>query len=333
VRYQLQQYDRAIEAYQRVVGLDDRSSRGSYKLALAQFRNGDVDASIAAIRQTLRLDHRMAEAHYLLGLCMREQHRRTEAVKAFEQAIAIAPALIPAREELADLYGELDRRSDQLDQLQVLAGLDRPKVERQVAVGLAHARSHRWDAAVVTLSGALERTQDDPTLYRAIGQVWLESAQARDDRVDLSKAREALARIAASPTATSDVLTLFARAALQEGDYDGAEQSLLQATQRFPIAPSALLLYAGVAERQNHPDVARRALIQYEALITADGDFAAHAARSAALSLRVNDAAAATEWVHRGLQAEPEDAALLALAEKISGSSDRSRPADRPRGN
>src|SRR5262249_40107160 len=207
VRYQLQQYDRAIDAYEQVVKLDDRSPRVSYKLALARYRSGSVDGALSALDQAVRLDDRMADAQYLLGICLRDKHRTADAVKAFERAVALSPALIPAREELADLYGQLDRRSDQLDQLQLLAGLDRARVERRVAVGLAHARARRFDAAVLTLGSALERAQDDPALYRAIGEVWLESSQARNnDRVDLSKAREALERVASSPGATSEVM-------------------------------------------------------------------------------------------------------------------------------
>lgn len=333
VRYQLQQYDRAVDAYERAVRLDDRSARVTYKLALARFRNGDLDGALTALDQTIRIDDHMTDAHYMRGICLRDKHRNAEAVKALEQAVALSPALIPAREELADLYGEMDRRTDQLDQLQVLAGLDRTRIERHIAVALTHARGRKFDAAVLTLGSALERAQDDPALYRAIGQVWLESALARDDRVDLSKAREALARVASSPTATSEALWLAGRAAIQDNDYDGAEQTLRQAAQRFPVAPPAVLLYATVAERQNHPDEARRALIQYEALVATDTDFVAHATRIATLSVRVNDLATAGDWIQRGLARDPQNVALAALARRVTAPSDPSRPAARPPGN
>ena len=47
----------------------------------------------------------------------------------------------------------------------MLAGLDRDHVERQVAVGLAHARAGHWDLAVLTLGSALERKPDEPQIY------------------------------------------------------------------------------------------------------------------------------------------------------------------------
>lgn len=317
VSYQLQRYDRAADAYERALRLDDRVARLAYKLALARYRDGDLDAALSAVTQATRIDGQMADAHYLLGVCLREKRRPVEAVKALEKAVSLAPALIPAREELADTYGELNRASDQLDQLQVLAGVDRSHVERHVAVGMAHARARHWNSAVLTLSSALERAPDNVVLYRALGQVWLESALARGESVDLSKAREALDRVAANDAATSEALMLSGKAALQDGDVAHAELALQLATQRFPVVPEALALYASVAERQGHFDNARRALIQYDALVAENRELVAHAAKIAALSMRVNDLETALAWVERGLRADPQDAQLLALQKRL----------------
>jgi tetratricopeptide (TPR) repeat protein len=337
VRYQLQQYDRAIDAYERSLRLDDRSPRVAYKLALSRYRSGNIEGAISALEQTVRLDDHIADAHYLLGVCLRTQKRVPNALKAFEKAVALSPALIPAREELADLYGQLGRRTDELDQLQLLAGLDRGHVERQVAVAMAYARARRWDASILTLTSALERTQDDPALYRAIGEVWLESAQIRGDRVELNKAHEALERAASTTGASSDVLLLFARALIQEGQFEAAEQALQQATQRLPASPVAFASHAAVAERLGHFDAARRSLIAEEALAPSDSEFVQHATRIATLSVRLNDAATAGEWIRRGLDKDPQNASLLALSSRVTAAdhspSDPSRPASRPQGN
>ena len=310
INFQLQRYARASEAYERGLKLDDRSARLSHKLALARYRDGDVDAALTTITQTVRLDDRLAEAHYLMGLCLRAKGHSNDATRAFERAVALAPGMIPAREELADLYRGDGRRTDELEQLQVLAGLDGAHVERQIAVAMAHARAGHWDLAVLTLGGALESHHEDPLIYRALGQIWLD--RPRDDRAFLSKAREALERVASSPAATSDVLTLYGRALLQEGDTDEAEHALQQATTRFPLEPSAFLLYASVAEQQNHFDRARDALIQYGGLVPADAEFVPRAARIAALSLRVNDPATAVDWLTQASSASPNDPRLLA---------------------
>ena len=322
VLYQLQRYDRAVDAYERFLRLDDRSARVTYRLALARHRQRDLDGTLTALKDALRLDERMADAHYLQGLCLREKKRTTDALGAFERAVALDPGMIPAREELADLYGALDRRAEELEQLQVLAGLDHDRVARQVAIGMAHARAGHWDLAVLTLGGALERNPNELEIYRALGQVWLE--RPRDDRAFLSKAREALERLATSPAATSQALTLYARALLQEGDVDGAEHALQQATTRFPIDPAAFLLYASTAEKKDHLDAARRALIQYGDLSSPDAELASLATRIATLSVRVNDVQTAVRWFSRALSATPNDARLLAsLADAQIRSGDR----------
>jgi len=310
VLYLLQRYDRAADAYERCLRLDDRSARVTYRLGLARYRLRDLDGALTAIRDALRLDDRMADGHYLLGLCLREKRQPADALKSFERAVALQPGMVPAREELADLYGAMDRRAEELEQLQVIAGLDRDHVERQVAIGMAHARAGRWDLAVLTLGGALERNPNEPEIYRALGQVWLE--RPRDDRAFLSKAREALARVTSGPDATSQALTLYARALLQEGDVDAAEHALQQATTRFPIDPAALTLYASTAERLNHLDEARHALVQQVDLAPADTDIVPMASRIAALSLRLNDPAAAAQWLGRAVSANPNDVKLLA---------------------
>jgi tetratricopeptide (TPR) repeat protein len=311
VLYLLQRYGNAADAFAQCVRLDDRSARVSYKLALSRYRDGDIDSALTAVNQTVRLDDRMADAYYLLGICLREKRRTSDALPAFEKAVALSPGLIAAREELTDVLGALGRRGDELEQLQVLAGLDRDHVERQVAVGLAHARAGHWDLAVLTLGNALERNPDDPQLYRALGQVWFE--RPRDDRAFLSKAREALERVVSSPTASSEVLTLYGRALLQDGDVEAAEHTLQQATSRYPIEPAAFLLYASTAERQNHAAAARNALILYGSVVSEDHEFTSRATHIAALSLRLNDPDTAVDWLEQASSASPNDVKLLAL--------------------
>ena len=325
VLYQLGQFDRAADAFERSLRLDDRSARVTLKLAFARYHDGNVGSAIATVSQVLKLDDKLADAHYLRALCLRDRARRADALAALEKAVALAPASIPIREELADLYGSLDRRADELVQLQLLAGLDRTHVERQIAVGLAHARSHRWELAILTLTNALERASDDPAVYGALGRVWLDASRARDDATGLAKAREALERAASSPSATSEILTLYGRALSAEGDEAGAERALQQASERYPIDPDALLLYANASERRNHLVAAREALIGYGALVTAESDMVARVGRIAAISLRLHEPDVALTWLKRAQSTNPGDARLVAAL------ADAERARDTPR--
>jgi tetratricopeptide (TPR) repeat protein len=206
----------------------------------------------------------------------------------------------------------LGRRADQVEQLQLLAGLDRDRAERQVAVGLAQARAGHGDLAVLTLGSALERTPDQPLIYGALGRVWLERAQAKNDRVDLSKALEALERVASSSGATSELLTLYGRALLLDGEADVAERTLQQATARYPVDAGAFPELAQAAETLGHIEIARQALIDYLDIVGDSADVPSVAGRIGALSLRLDDVDGAVEWLQRAAAGTHADAKLFA---------------------
>lgn len=330
VRYAQSRFREAGDLYARYLRIDDRAARIGYKLALARYRDGNVSGALAATDAALHNDERLADAYYVRGLCLRDERKSRDAQLALEKAVALAPGFIPAREELADLYGALGRRSDQLAQLQVLAGLDQDRIERHVAIGLAHARwssdpqesestrAAQADLAVLTLGSALDRSPDHPLVYAALGQVWLDIARTRDDPVALNKALAALDRVGSSPSATSELLTLYGRALLQAGRLNQAERALQQATDRYPVDLPAFPLYASIAERQNHPAAALDALLRYAALMGPDDPgFSERAARIAALSLKLTDRDAAADWLRRGLEKDPDNASLIAIERRL----------------
>lgn len=267
VLYRRGRFDAAIEAYERRLQLDSQSARVAYKLALARYRDGNVNGALAAAREAIRIGDQVAEAHYLAGLCLRDRKEMPQAAAEFEKAAQMSPGLIAAREELADAFEALGRRADALEQLQLIAMLDRANVERQVAVGLAQARAGHEELAVLTLGQALERSPDHPLIYGAIGHVWLERAIARNDPVFLSKALEALERAASMPAAASSTLAAYGRALLMNNQAEAAERVLQQAISRYPVDLSALTLYATIAERMNDFGAATTALAQYAALV------------------------------------------------------------------
>jgi tetratricopeptide (TPR) repeat protein len=259
-------YPRAAEHYRTFIALDDRSPRVLYKLALAYYRNGQAQDAIGPLRSAVAMNDRFTEVHYLLGMCLRDRGQNDEAQRALTRAVEINPAFVAAREELVDLFERAGRRQDALDQLEALAALEPANAERLVSVGLAYARWGRTDAAILTLGRAAERNPDQPAVYTAIGRVWLDAAEPRNDRVALGKAIEALAPIAATATASSEALALYGRAMLLSGDVATAERILLQAAGRPPVEPDTFRRLADASQRLGHLAVARDALLRYVAL-------------------------------------------------------------------
>ncbi len=307
----------AAVLYQSYVRLDDRSPQVLYKLALAEQGAGQPAPAVDALRKAVALDDSFAEAHYLLGVCLRDLNRLPEALAAFDRARALAPAMVSTRESLGELYGRLGRARDRLAQLEALSVLD-PGPSRAVALGLAYHRAGNTNRAVLILGEAAERFPDHPYAYVALGRVWLETAESTHDRIALSKALGALQE-AVGRDDSSEAQMLLGRALLLSGEPELAERMLQKATQTFPVDSLAFYYYADASARRGHADAARRALLDYQAL---EGDSldarrrAALALRIADLSFEVPDPAAAITWYRRASAATPLEAgALVRLAE------------------
>jgi tetratricopeptide (TPR) repeat protein len=295
----LHRHDRAAERYQSYLALDDRAPHLWYKLGLARYRNGAAAAAIPALDRVVGLDPAMAEAHYALGLCHREQGDLARAQASLETATRLSPGLTAPREALAGVYAERGETSRALDQLAALAALDPGSSMRLVALGVAHARARRHEAAVLTLSRAVERFPNDPQVYGALGRVWLDTAEAGGDPVALRKALEALTTAATHSDATSETLTDLGRAWTRTGDLPAAERALRQATNRRPVFPDAYLHLAAVSGRAGRLQEARDALVNYAVLADHRVPIAGVAAQIAAYSIRLGQPQFAIRWLDR----------------------------------
>ncbi len=313
VNYALKEYERAADRYADCLRLDDSAARIQYKVGLAHFHAGRASAALKPLARAVAMAPGDATAQYVLGLTLRDLGRIKEAIEALKRAVTLSPGFTEPRIELATVYESIGRTSDEIEQLEALAALG-PRPERAVALGLAYAKAGRTSQAVVTLGGAAERFPDTPQVYVALGRVWLDAAQARNDRIALGKAVEALEGALTAADPTSETLALYGRALHLSGELDTAEQTLIEAVQRMPIEPLAFVYLADVAERLGHTERARDALVSYRALVpTSDGtaDRLAPAVRIADLAIKSGDAATAVRWYRRAADASPGSARLL----------------------
>jgi tetratricopeptide (TPR) repeat protein len=289
-----QRPERAAEQFAAFVRIDDRSPRVLYKLGLARLMMGRPSDGAEALTRAISLDSRLADAHYLLGMCLRELQRPRDAQRALERAVSLAPSSIPAREQLADLYGALGNRAGRIRQLEALFEAD-PREGRQLTLALAYADANQTTRAVRLLGHATERYPDDADTYVALGRLWFGQARG-GDRIALGKALEALQH-AASMEPSSTALGLLGEARLIGSDAALAERTLQQAVERLPADRATFLHLADAAERAGHAAEARAALLDYHSLTSpTDRRQADVARRIADLSIRLNEPATASTW-------------------------------------
>jgi tetratricopeptide (TPR) repeat protein len=262
----LGRHDRAAEFYQRYLQLDDRAMRVLYKLALSHVRSGQSERAIEPLRRVLGFDERFAEAHYLLGMSLHANRQYDEALRALRRAVALDAGFIAAREELASFYAARGRSRECIEELEAIAALEPGRPERLVEVALTYARWGRRERAIQSLGQAAERYPNAPSIYTALGRVWLETAAEDDDPVALAKAIQALQPLASRSDATGETLALYGRALLRSGNPAQAEPVLQQAVAHLPVDTSTYRDLADAAQRLGHADIARDAQARYAAL-------------------------------------------------------------------
>ncbi len=265
VSFGLGRHEDAALHYAAYVALDDQTSRVLYKLALAHHSVGRAALAIPLLRQVIKLAPEMPEAHYLLGLALRDQDRQDEAIDALRQAVALSPGFTTAREALGALLGVAGHPNDRIEQLEALAALDPNTSQRDVDLGLAYAGVDRTDMAVLSLGRASEEHPEEAHVYAALGRVWLDIARTTDDRTALTKSIGALQSIPQA-TASSEALTLLARALLLAGELKEAVVLLELATVRYPLDPSAFAELADLVEQAGDLPRARQLLVAHDTL-------------------------------------------------------------------
>lgn len=309
----LQRFEQAAARYETYLSLDDGSAGVWYKLGLARYRAGKAAAALEPLQRAVAIDKGMAEAHFLLGLCLRDLKRAAPARASLETAARLSPGLTAPREALAALFTSTGDNARALDQLEALAALDPWQPDRFVALGLAHARSRRFDAAVLALSRAVERFPDAPQVYAALGKVWLDAAEVREDTQALRNAIEALSTAASHGDVTSAALTDLGRAWLIAGNTAAAERALRRAIDQRPVDPAAFLHLATVARYGGRTQEARDSLIRYATLLGDAEPLAAIATQIASDSIRLGEPQVALRWIDRAIDDAGTTPALASL--------------------
>lgn len=307
----------AAEWYGRAADVDPQNRALLYRLAMARYRAGRSASAVDPLRRAVALDAGFDEAHYLLGVVLRDAQDAAGATTALERAIQANPGLIAAREELADVYRAQGRFADELAQLTALAAAD-PRASRSVAIALAEARQGRYDASLATLTAARERDPANSLARTAIGRVHLMRAESTTDpdrRIAAAElALPVLEAALGGDVRRSEGLALYGRALYLSGDATAAERLLEEAVATSPFDRAAFVYLADAAEALHHYPAALEALARFDAL---EGDAAPvgirtdRARRLGGLALAAGDPSGALPYLERARQAGVNDPTML----------------------
>jgi tetratricopeptide (TPR) repeat protein len=107
--------DKAAAAYKAELGIDPADTAARFKLGCLDVMHGSAAEGVALLRQALREDPSLVDAHYYLGNGLADLDRNEEASHEYELAIAPDPAndrAISSYYRLSQAYRKLRRMED-----------------------------------------------------------------------------------------------------------------------------------------------------------------------------------------------------------------------------
>jgi tetratricopeptide (TPR) repeat protein len=139
-------------------------------------QKGDLNCSVAAFKRALRLEPRLAEAHFDLGLVRQSQQQLAAAISEFRLALQYDPALLLAHCALGSSLGdpteaEAEFRKALAVNPQLVCALD--------GIAQVLVKERRYDAAMDYWRQALRIQPDAPDLQIALATATYKSAKAR----------------------------------------------------------------------------------------------------------------------------------------------------------
>jgi tetratricopeptide (TPR) repeat protein len=138
---------------------------------------GDLKCAVAAFKQALRLEPRLAEAHFDLGLVRQSQQQPSEAISEFRLALQYDPALLQAHCALGLSLGdpteaEAEFRKALAVNPQLVCALD--------GIAQVLVKERRFDAAMDYWQRALRIQPDAGDLQLALATATYKAAKARE---------------------------------------------------------------------------------------------------------------------------------------------------------
>jgi tetratricopeptide (TPR) repeat protein len=137
---------------------------------------GDLKCAAAAFKQALRLDPRLAEAHFDLGLVRQSQQQLVTAISEFRLALQYDPALLQAH---CALGSSLDDPAEAEAEFRKALAVNPQLVCALDGIAQVLAKERRYDAAMDYWRQALRVQPDAPDLQIALATATYKSAKAR----------------------------------------------------------------------------------------------------------------------------------------------------------
>jgi len=277
-----------------------------YVDALTSYLRGDHREAAERIEQVLKRGAPNAAALQLAGMAQARLGNRGRAESLLSGALALAPGLADARQELALLQLKAGRPDRAVQLLEPVLRPDLQDAQVWSTAGQAYAQLGRFAEADAAFARATRIAPDNPAVRREV-------ARSQIARGQLELGVRALESAAAADAQGIVADLALVSAQMQRGDLVAATRALDAATRKQPQSAMPWLLRGVIAERQNDRGGARTA---YESALQREPRMLRPVYALAGLDIAERRFDAARARFDAAIKLEPKSAPLrLALAD------------------
>lgn len=303
--YGLEQYEQALNQFQKTLDLNPDFERGRTLVAMTLLKQQRIDDAIIEIQKVLRSNPENAYARNILGSAYLASGEYDKGLEELEKSTELDPNLTEAHIKRGlFLLSRGDGAAGEADLVKAVEAA--PEVmNSRLMLANHYLRQKNYSAAVALLSEGKDGTKTDALLNNYLAAAYF--AQKKPEMA-LSALQEATRINPDYLTPHFNIAAYFA----SRSEYDKALQEYRQILQKDPMNLKALLGSAAIFNVQGREVELEKTYRQVEATQSVQGYVAA-----AQYFLRKQDAAEALAIADRGVAVHDTSAALLELKGRL----------------
>jgi tetratricopeptide (TPR) repeat protein len=186
---QARQTDKARGAFARMFGVEPASAAAHLITAQMMVRLEFNELAEEQLQAALRLDPRIPEAHYLLGILAAYRSKIDMAVEELTQEIAINPNFAMAYYKLGDAYTRRDEWDRAIPPLQKSIWLNPSYSGPYILLGKCYFRRGELGNAEGMLRQAVALDPNNYSAHYLLGQTLLKAGRAEEGRQFLTRSQ------------------------------------------------------------------------------------------------------------------------------------------------
>jgi type IV pilus biogenesis/stability protein PilW len=249
-------YDKAIEAFQKIINEDPDNTAGYFNLACAYENTGDIDQAETLFRKVLEMDPHHLDVHNHLGLIHYQREEWDKAQKEFRLALDLV--------EYSELYYNLSLAynkkgdfEDAVSAIMMAIDLDPDYSEARNQLGNLYLAMNKLQEAAMEFEKAIELDPTHVTAHNNLGLIYSQKGQIEDA---IKEFQEAVRLDPNSAEAHNNLGSLY----IGQGGYNQAMPELKKALEIRPDYIKALInlgmLYVNLQDFQNAEELFLKAL-------------------------------------------------------------------------